>query len=191
MFIITWSIILLNKKRFPHHKVNFIFDFTSFLFCFWTWIFLKNSGHLLYTADPDLYVHGVVKKTGCEKFVINFEDNANQVVSGVPPKRLRPLKKTPHRLKVRPREQVLVQEQQQQPCAAVVVQRPFTATNVGHQVNKKEQNNFRKGLRSAAFGRTTNTASLATATSKSSRGKKMGFFFSREINLIGNFFFLG
>ena len=95
----------------------------------------------------------------------------------MPPKRLRPLKKTPHRLKVRPREQVLVQEQQQQPCAAVVVQRPFTATNVGHQVNKKEQNNFRKGLRSAAFGRTTNTASLATATSKSSRGKKMGFFF--------------
>lgn len=141
-----------------------------------------------------MYVHGVVKKTGCEKFVINFEDNANQVVSGVPPKRLRPLKKTPHRLKVRPREQVLVQEQQQQmlqqqPCAAVVVQRPFTATNVGHQVNKKEQNNFRKGLRSAAFGRTTNTASSATTTSKSSRGKKMGFFFSRKINLMGNFFF--
>ena len=56
-------------------------------------------------------MHGVVKKTGCETFVINFEDNANHVVSGVPPKRLRPLKKTPHRLKVRPRE--IVQEQQQ------------------------------------------------------------------------------
>ena len=30
LFIITWKIILLNKKKFPHHKVNFIFDFTSF-----------------------------------------------------------------------------------------------------------------------------------------------------------------
>ena len=68
-----------------------------------------------------------VKKTGCETFVIKFDDEQQQNLHGtftrdMPPKRLRPLKKTPHRLKVRPRE-----EQSS-------IQRPFTA-NVG-QVNR-------------------------------------------------------
>ena len=94
-----------------------------------------------------------VQKTGCETFVIKFDDEQQQNHHGtftrdMPPKRLRPLKKTPHRLKVRPREE------------NSSIQRPFTA-NVG-QVKKEKPIQSRQGLRSA----------FASRPAKSSKGKK-------------------
>ena len=79
----------------------------------------KRKPSITFDEDSALYVHGVVKKTGCETFVINFDGepvvDANQCnyvsssSNSAPPKRLRPLKKTPQRLKVRPRDQEQIQ----------------------------------------------------------------------------------
>ena len=131
----------------------------------------KRKPSITFDEDSALYVHGVVKKTGCETFVINFdgEVDANQcnyvnTSNSAPPKRLRPLKKTPHRLKVRPRDQDQIQ------------QRPFTANSNLGQVNKvqKQQNSSsqsqqqpsqkqnRRGLRSAFANR--------ASTAKNSKG---------------------
>ena len=132
----------------------------------------KRKPSITFDEDAALYVHGVVKKTGCETFVINFdgEVDANQcnyvnsTSNSAPPKRLRPLKKTPHRLKVRPRDQDQIQ------------QRPFTANSNLGQVNKvqKQQNSSsqsqqqpsqkqnRRGLRSAFANR--------ASTAKNSKG---------------------
>ena len=123
----------------------------------------KRKPSITFDEDSALYVHGVVKKTGCETFVINFdgEVDANQcnyvnTSNSAPPKRLRPLKKTPHRLKVRPRDQDQIQ------------QRPFTANSNLGQVNKVQKHQQpspkqnRRGLRSAFANR--------ASTAKNSKG---------------------